>query len=55
MFSVIIAVGAAKRLQGIFGGFLRKPHRSVLGMSAYAYQEGVSLVLAQMHKDAVLI
>ena len=47
MFSVIIAVGAAKRLQGIFGGFLRKPHRSVLGMSAYAYQEGVSLVLAK--------
>jgi len=38
--SVIIAANSLKRPQGIFGGFLRKSRRLVLGMSAYAYQEG---------------
>ena len=40
VFSVIAAVNVSNRLEGIFGGFLRKRRRFVLDMSAYAYQEG---------------
>ena len=40
LFSVIAAVNISNTLEGIFGGFLREPRRFVLGMSAYAYQEG---------------
>jgi hypothetical protein len=39
---VITVDGASKRLQGNFGGFLRKSHRPVLGMSAYAFGRFVS-------------
>ena len=35
----------------IFGGFPRLSCRAVLTMSAYAYQEVSSLVLANMHGD----
>ena len=34
--------------QDIFRRFPRRSRRNVLGMSAYAYQEAVSLVLADM-------
>jgi hypothetical protein len=34
----------------IFGGFLRQPGRGVLVLSAYAYREGVSLVLASYQR-----
>ena len=40
LFSVITTIGTSKSCRCIFGGFLRKSHRLVLCMSAYAYQEG---------------
>ena len=48
LFSVI---AMRKRVLGVsppFGGFLRPPRRSVLGMSAYAYQKASWLVPANL-------
>ena len=39
-------ISAVDRDQSIFGGFLRPARSSVLILSAYAYQEAISLVLA---------
>jgi hypothetical protein len=47
LFSVSAAAKVSHRPQGIFGGFLRQPLRFVLGMSAYAYQEGRSVSSGQ--------
>ncbi len=46
MISVIVGSRDVELDQGGFGGFPRRFRRLVLGMSAYAYQEGVSLDLA---------
>ena len=40
------SIAGAEGTRAIFGGFPRLPCRSVLTMSAYAYQEASSLVLA---------
>jgi hypothetical protein len=41
------ATGDAKGGRAFFGGFLRSPGFVILNLSAYAYQEVVSLVLAK--------
>jgi len=46
VFSVSVAAKRPEQTSGYYGGFLRKSRRIVLGMSADAYQEGVSFVLA---------
>ena len=46
MISDMAGISGAKEVRGIFGGFPRWLRQIVLGMSAYAYQKAVSLVLA---------
>jgi hypothetical protein len=42
MIPAIVVTSDADRPQGIFGAFLRRSHRAVLVLSAYAYQKAVS-------------
>ncbi len=53
MIPVMAVISGAERAHGIFGRFLRQSRPSVLAMSAYAYQEGVSLVLAGIARTKV--
>jgi hypothetical protein len=51
MFPVIAVTSDADLGRAAFSGFLRRFRRVVLGMSAYAYQEAASLVLATLEMD----
>jgi hypothetical protein len=57
MISITAVISSANKATGIFGGFRRLALRFVLGMSAYAYQEGVPLVQANAPRgtSAVLV
>jgi len=54
VFPVMAVASDAELGQGVFGGFPRRFRRFVLGMSAYAYQEAVSLVLAIRSRTTAL-